>query len=109
MPWVCSIYEKRPELCKTYPLPGHYMPPSCGFSFLGDGTRRGRCLPECDASCCRVPRSKGEPEGVWTPDIMGGEPCKHLEYVDEHPLEGGKDSTIKVTGAVAEQPDKLEV
>lgn len=83
MPWICGIYESRPEACKKYPQADSYQPESCGYYFLGDGKRRGRCEEDCESSCCRLPRRNGEPGEVALPAVAGGLPCKHLEYVEE--------------------------
>ena len=79
--YACGIYEQRPEMCRRYPEWGSYIPSSCSFYFAG-GERQGRCDPECDAACCFLPRQGGEPGGVPLPEIAGGEPCKHITYVD---------------------------
>jgi len=75
---VCEIYEDRPEMCRNYPRPDSYIPPSCGYFFPGDGTRRGQCDPECEGACCKSPRRDGEPLGDYLPEISGGMPCKYL-------------------------------
>lgn len=81
---ICSIYDDRPEMCKNYPQPdGRYIPPSCGFFFPGDGTRRGECDPECEAACCRLPRQNGEPLGLPLEEYLGGLPCKYLVLNEE--------------------------
>lgn len=77
----CSIYETRPEVCRVYPTVGHWTPPECTFGFNGS-ERTGECA--CDVgACCATPREKGEPGGAPLPEIAGGAPCKHLEWVDE--------------------------
>jgi len=83
MPWICEIYENRPDLCKRYPEPGSFVPNSCGFHFPGDGTRRGRCEPECEATCCKLPRVGGDPTATSLPEAAGGLPCKYLVYSEE--------------------------
>lgn len=80
---ICEIYDDRPEMCREYPRADSYMPTSCGYFFPGDGTRRGSCDPECEGACCKVAREGGEPEAAPMPEEAGGEPCKHLVYVDE--------------------------
>ena len=81
---VCGIYEKRPEVCKTYPRPDSYHPDACGYYFTGE-ERKGRCYLDCQASCCSLPREGGEPGGAPLPEVAGGEPCRHLESVDRPP------------------------
>ena len=77
----CSIYERRPELCRNYPTVYHYVPPECTFWFAGD-RRTGKC--ECNASvCCALPRENGEPEGKPMIGVSGGLPCKYLAYREE--------------------------
>ena len=83
MPWLCGIYKDRPEVCKVYPRADHYQPESCGFIFLGNGKRSGRCLEECDSSCCQLPRENGEPGAAALPTEAGGSPCRHLEWVEK--------------------------
>lgn len=82
---ICGIYEKRPEMCKKYPERDSYIPEQCSFYFTDDSTRKGSCDPECQASCCVLPRHNGDPVAPGMPGIAGGEPCKHLVYVDRHP------------------------
>lgn len=104
MPWVCDIYEDRPELCKKYPEAGSLMMKSCGFFFPGDGTRRGRCVKECEAACCRMPRIDGEPTNPGLPEAVGGLPCKHLVWTEEDiPFEGEKVEPTE--GEMLDQPD----
>jgi len=86
--YICGIYEERPEVCKKYPESGSYVPESCMYYFA-DGERKGGCDPDCNASCCFLPRQGGEPGGAPMPEIAGGEPCKHITYVDEHPSRAG--------------------
>ncbi len=107
MPWICKIYKDRPEFCRRYPEPGSFVLPSCGYHFPGDGTRRGRCEPACDASCCRLPRMNGEPDGTSLPEAAGGMPCKHLDYVDAD-VEFAPAETIKMDGAPSQQADEPE-
>ena len=77
----CAIYDKRPQVCRDYPKVDHYMPPECTYTFVGSD-REGECA--CDVgACCAVPRAKGEPGGAPMPNIAGGEPCKHLIWVEE--------------------------
>ena len=74
----CSIYDRRPEICRVYPTVGHYIPPQCTYFFAG-GERRGECA--CDeGACCATPRQNGEPGGTAMPDIVGGAPCKYLVW-----------------------------
>lgn len=80
---VCSIYEDRPKSCRDYPKEGNYIFDQCGYFFPGDGTRRGSCEPECEATCCREPRKGGEPGGDGLPAELGGEPCKYLAVREE--------------------------
>lgn len=86
----CGIYETRPELCRIYPTVNHWTPDVCTYSFpYGDGTREGECACEVGA-CCATPRQNGEPGGTPLPEEAGGQPCKHLVWVDveeEEPLE----------------------
>jgi hypothetical protein len=82
---ICGIYDERPEVCKKYPQPGSYVPEGCGYWFDAEGKRGGECDPACQASCCQLPRAGGEPGGAPLPEIAGGEPCKHLVYVERHP------------------------
>lgn len=85
MPWICSIYETRPEFCRKYPESDSYLVQGCGFYFVGD-ERRGACDVECDARCCRTPREGGEPMGYALPEEEGGLPCKYIKYVDPEDL-----------------------
>lgn len=107
MPWVCGIYEKRPDVCKTYPRANSYQPDSCGYFFSGDGTRQGRCEEECDSSCCRLPRQGGEPGGAPLPEVAGGEPCKYLEYTEVE-VEFAPAETTKAEGDIRDAPAKAE-
>jgi hypothetical protein len=86
MPMVCSIYEKRPQMCRDYPKRDSYIPESCTFYFTLEG-RQGQCDPQCDGACCRLPREGGEPCAFGLPEISGGMPCKFLEHRDKHPNE----------------------
>jgi hypothetical protein len=86
--YCCGIYDERPESCRRYPEPGSYVPPTCTFYFA-DGQRKGACSPECNASCCMLPRAGGEPGGAAMPEIAGGLPCQHLIYVGQHPAVSG--------------------
>jgi len=86
----CAIYDKRPEVCRTYPTITHYTPPECGYYFTGEG-RHGEC--DCnEGACCSIPREHGEPGGVPLPEEAGGSPCKHLVWV-EREVEGEKEKT----------------
>lgn len=91
---ICEIYKDRPEMCKRYPESGSYILEQCSFYFA-DGKRKGHCDPECQASCCALPRHQGEPTSPALPEIAGGLPCKHLIYSETHPaLSGdGKEDT----------------
>lgn len=80
---ICTIYDKRPEMCRKYPKPDNYIPLSCGYFFPGDGRRQGECDPKCGGACCKVPRKDGEPEGQPMMEEMGGMPCKYLEEKEE--------------------------
>lgn len=82
---VCGIYKDRPEMCKRYPERDSYIPPECTFWFDAEGTRHGECDPECQATCCQLPRHQGEPVSPGLPEIAGGLPCKYIEYVEKHP------------------------
>jgi hypothetical protein len=86
---ICGIYERRPEVCKRYPEPGSYQPPTCTYYFTAEG-RQGSCSPECNSSCCMLPREGGEPGGGAMPEIAGGRSCRYLEYVAEHPAHKAK-------------------
>lgn len=85
---ICGIYDKRPEACKRFPERGSYVPDQCSFYFA-DNERKGNCDPNCQASCCMLPRHKGEPTGPAMPEIAGGVPCKHLVYSETHPAMPG--------------------
>jgi len=107
MPWICSIYEDRPEFCRRWPRPGSNIPKSCGYFFAGDGTRAGKCLVECEASCCRLPRMSGDPDGAALPEAVGGVPCRYLEYTDNDVTFAGE-KTEKVEPGVGAQPDSAD-
>ena len=79
----CAIYDERPRECQEYPQPGHYRPNACTFWFDDDGGRHGECASECAGTCCAIPREGGEPGGAAMPALAGGEPCKHLTFVEE--------------------------
>jgi Fe-S-cluster containining protein len=84
----CSIYERRPDVCRKYPTVSHYTPPECTFHFSG-GERRGECA--CDqGACCAIPREHGEPGGVPMPEEAGGTPCKYLVYEEREAEEKEK-------------------
>ena len=86
MPYICSIYETRPDLCVNYPTEdSEIIPDTCTFYFA-DGQRKGQCSVECNAACCRWPREGGEPLGHALPEEAGGLPCKYLEWVEEEEL-----------------------
>lgn len=106
MGWVCGIYEKRPDICKKYPVAESYLPPSCGFFFGGNGVREGQCLPECDASCCKLPREGGEPGGAPIPEIAGGLPCRHLVYTEKE-ITFSPSKPVVREGVLSEQPDDI--
>ena len=80
----CSIYEKRPKLCRIYPTIDYWTPSECTYYFAGE-ERRGTCACGIGA-CCAEPREKGEPAGPPMPAVAGGSPCKYLVYKDV-PLE----------------------
>jgi len=107
MPWICSIYEDRPDLCKRYPEPGSFVPQSCGYHFPGDGTRRGKCEVECEASCCRLPRQNGDPDGTSLPEAAGGEACRYLIFTEED-VEFGGESTERYDEPVGAQADTAD-
>jgi len=50
---ACDIYDKRPQICKQFPLtPGEIKEfPGCTYWFDAMGFRRGYCDPRC-AECC---------------------------------------------------------
>lgn len=77
----CGIYEDRPEVCRTYPTASHWTPSECTYSFPSGDKREGECACEVGA-CCASPRQGGEPGGVPLPEEAGGEPCKHMVWVD---------------------------
>lgn len=83
---ICGIHDHRPEVCKRYPQLGNYLPPACGFRFVG-AERKGNCYLECQAACCSLPREGGEPGGAPLMEISGGLPCKHLVSSDVVPAE----------------------
>jgi hypothetical protein len=98
----CSIYEKRPEVCKVYPTVTHYIPSECTYYFAG-AERRGSC--DCGiGACCATPRENGEPGGTPLPDIAGGMPCKYLEYIEK---DDGKPDGVEKTAAETEVPRNL--
>ena len=108
---ICGIYENRPEMCKRYPESGSYIPEQCTFYFA-DGERKGSCDPECQASCCMLPRHQGEPTAPAMPEIAGGLPCKHIVYSETHPTLPGDGKADSVSeGDRAEDrrvPDPVE-
>lgn len=78
----CGIYETRPEICRTYPTASHWTPKECTYTFpYGDDRREGECTCNVGA-CCATPREGGEPGGTPLPEESGGQPCKHLVWVD---------------------------
>lgn len=81
---ICSIHKDRPQVCKDYPQVDHYLPDSCGYYFSGR-EKKGCCYLDCQASCCSLPREGGKPGGAPLPEVAGGEPCIHLEVVDDPP------------------------
>lgn len=85
---ICGIYDERPEMCARYPELGSYIVDQCSFYFV-DGKRKGKCDPECQASCCAQPRHNGDPTGPAMPEIAGGKPCRHLVYSETHPSLSG--------------------
>jgi|PlaIllAssembly_1097288.scaffolds.fasta_scaffold00109_14 hypothetical protein len=108
MPWLCGIHDHKPEFCKKYPQSTSFVPQSCGFYFLGDGIRRGACRIECEASCCRVPRMNGDPDGASIPEAAGGTPCKHLVWTDHH-VKFDAAGNVETIEGVSNQPDTAEV
>ncbi len=83
----CSIYENRPDVCKSYPQIYHYIPEECTFWFAGSD-RQGNC--NCDVgACCNMPREGGLPGGAPLPEEAGGEPCKYLAWEDMEDKEAG--------------------
>jgi len=107
MPWVCGIYDNRPDVCKRYPQANSYQPDSCGYFFAGDGKRQGRCEEDCDSSCCRLPRQGGEPGGAALPAEAGGLPCKYLDYSEEE-ITFAPPKTEEAEGDIREAPVKAE-
>lgn len=79
----CGSYDSRPQFCRDYPQVHDFVPPGCTFSFLG-AERQGSCQPEvCQQNiCCGYPREGGEPEGKSLDSMIGGEPCRHLVWVE---------------------------
>ena len=108
MPWICSIYENRPELCKRYPEPGSLLMKSCGYFFPGDGTRQGKCEAACEAACCRMPRLDGIPDNPALPEAAGGLPCKYLVYTEEE-IPIGEDSIEEFDTELTSQSDDPEM
>lgn len=86
MPCVgrCAIYDRRPTFCQEYPKPGDFLPPTCTFHFQGP-ERRGTCKPDAclEDNCCNYPREGGEPTAKARDELAGGQPCKHLRWVEE--------------------------
>jgi hypothetical protein len=105
MSWICGIYDSRPEACKVYPKADQYQPESCGFYFLGDGKRRGRCEEACDAACCKLPRENGEPGGAALPVEAGGMPCRYLVWSEEE-VEFGPEEEVPVDGDTRDAPTR---
>lgn len=103
MPWICGIYDKRPQRCKDYPQADSYQSSCCGYFFPGDGTRRGRCEEDCDSTCCKLTRRDGEPDGEALKEDEGGESCKYLIYVDEV-VEYSPEEIVKTAGDVRLSP-----
>lgn len=83
MAWICSIYDRRPVECRTYPRLSSYRPPGCTYSFDRYGNRHGSCSLQCGGACCRVPRLNGEPTAPATPRELGGRPCKYLVHAGD--------------------------
>jgi len=107
MPWICSIYNDRPDKCRRWPESGSFIPKSCGYVFLGDGKRRGRCEPECGASCCRLPREDGDPEGAALPEAAGGVPCRYVTWTDDD-VPFAEEAPTNSVGEPSPQPDTTE-
>lgn len=99
---ICGIYNERPEMCKRYPESGSYIPDGCSY-YWADGQRKGECDPDCQASCCQLPRHQGEPTGPGMPEIAGGLPCKHLIYSETHPALSGDREADTVSGGDREE------
>jgi hypothetical protein len=98
----CSIYEKRPQFCRDYPQPLHYLPEGCTFKFLGD-KRAGECHAECcqEKCCCAIPREGGEPEGIAMDEFAGGLPCKHLVWAEaEDEMKTAEDEADSITSEI---------
>ena len=93
-------------MCREYPKIDSYLPPSCGFFFGGGGIREGRCLEECDASCCKLPRRNGEPGEGALPEVAGGLPCRHLVEVDEK-VSFSSGEPVVAEGTPSDQPDDI--
>lgn len=89
----CKIYENRPKFCQDWPQPYHILPEGCTYSFVGS-ERFGECNPRScqENNCCGWPREGGEPQGKPLDPYIGGEPCKHLEWVDEEETEKKADN-----------------
>ena len=101
----CGIYGDRPKFCRDYPQVQDFLPPKCTFSFVGS-ERRGECQPEVcqEDCCCAYPREGGNPEGVSLDSLAGGQPCKHLVWIespldDPEKLASGEEPDI-ITSAV---------
>jgi hypothetical protein len=107
MPWICSIYDTRPDMCRRYPEAGSFVPESCGFYFPGDGTRQGRCEPECGASCCKLPRMNGDPDGAALPEAAGGIECRYLTW-SEDPVQFAAELVVESDGVPQQQPDTAD-
>ena len=108
---ICGIYGERPEMCKRYPERDSYIPEECAYYFA-NGERKGECDPDCDATCCKLPRHNGEPNAPAMPDIAGGIPCKHLIYSETHPAipgGGGDSKSGEDQAGGGEEPNPLEL
>ena len=97
----CGIYNDRPDFCKVY-----FTPSGCTFTFEGD-VRKGECQPDVclENNCCNYPREGGEPEGVSMDSLIGGEPCKHLVWVeieDNNKEASGEDLAESITNELYE-------
>lgn len=92
--FICTIYEDRPEACRSYPQLGSYRPESCTYWFDEHGVRHGECSEECMAACCALPRRNGEPGEIGLPEAAGGRSCKYLSFAESR-----EETTDKVASA----------
>jgi hypothetical protein len=73
---ICTIQDKKPDRCKSYPTVYDLQLVVCGYKFDSNNKRTGSCN-RC-GECCSVPRIGGEPGAGYDP--FNGIPCKHLEF-----------------------------